>query len=113
MTEKEAIDIFEKVHSFKEQNDMRDDIISICHVLSQKPIDMCQVRIEIDTVNKKHPENWIIFNSIYQPQGNIVSLDCASADNLISDLKWKMAYLQAKQESTTFNEFYKAMRNIV
>ncbi len=112
MTEKEAIDIFEKAHFLHDQNDMIRDIDSIRCVLSQRPVDMYQVRKHIDTVNKKHPENVILFNVVFPPQGNRVSLASASDDHLISDLTWKLDYLQAKQKGKTFDEFCKTMRKI-
>lgn len=113
MTEKEAIDIFEKAHFLHDQNDMKKDIDSIQNVLSQDPIDMYQVRVQIDIVNRKHPENVVLFNLIFLPQGNKVSLASASDDNLISDLMWKLDYLQAKQKGKAFDEFCKTMRKIV
>lgn len=112
MTDKEAIEHFEKAHFLHEQNDMIKDVDSIRCVLSQSPVDMFQVRTQIDTVNRKHPENVIIFNLIFPPQGNRVSLNSASDDNLISDLKWKLDYLQAKQKGKAFEEFCKTMRSI-
>jgi hypothetical protein len=112
MTEKEAIDIFEKAHFLHDQNDMKKDIDSIRCVLSQNPIDMYQVRTQIDIVNRKHSENVVLFNLLFPPQGNRVSLASASDDNLISDLMWKLDYLQAKQKGNAFDEFCKMMRNI-
>ena len=113
MTEKEAIDIYEKAHFLHDQNDIRKDIDIIRWVLSNIPIDMHQVRTQIDTVNRKHPENIILFNLIFPPQGNRVSVGSASDDNLISDLAWKLDYLQAKQKGKAFDELCKTMRNIV
>lgn len=113
MTEKEAVDIFEKAHFLHDQSDMKRDIDSIRCVLSQNPIDMYQVKIQIDMVNQKHPENIILFNLIFPPQGNRVSVGSASDNNLISDLTWKLDYLQAKQKGKAFDEFCKTMRNIV
>lgn len=114
MTEKEAIDIFEKAHFLHDQNDIKKDIDNIRCVLSQNPIpiDMCQIRTQIDIVNRKHPENVALFNLLFPPQGNRVSLASASDDNLISDLMWKLDYLQAKQRGKAFDEFCKTMRNI-
>ncbi len=112
MTEKEAIDIFEKAHFLHDQNDMIRDIDRIRCVLSQRPVDMYQVRKQIDTVNRKHPENVILFNVVFPPQGNRVSLASASDENLISDLTWKLDYLQAKQKGKTFDEFCKTMRKL-
>ena len=43
MTEKEAIDIFEKAHFLQEQGDMKKDIDSIRCILSQHPIDIYHV----------------------------------------------------------------------
>ena len=54
-----------------------------------------------------------IDNLIFPPQGNRVSVGSASDDNLISDLTWKLDYLQAKQKGKVFDEFCKTMRNIV
>ena len=113
MTEKEAINIYEKAHFLHDQNDIRKDIDIIRWVLSNIPIDMHQVRTQIDTVNQKHPKNIILFNLIFPPQGNRVSVGSASDDNLISDLTWKLDYLQAKQKGKVFDEFCKTMRNIV
>ena len=112
MTEKEAVDIFEKAHFLHDQSDMKRDIESIRYVLSQKPIDMHQVRMQIDTVNRKHPENVVVFNLIFPLQGNRVLLASASDVNLISDLSWKLDYLQAKQKGKAFDEFCKTKRKI-
>lgn len=112
MTEKEAVDIFEKAHFSRNQSDMKKDIDSIRCVLSQNPIDIYQIRTQIDTVNRKHPENVILFNLIFPPQGNRVSLASASDDNLIFDLAWKLDYLQAKRKGKAFDEFCKTMRKI-
>lgn len=112
MTEKEAINIYEKAHFLHDQNDIGKDIDIIRWVLSNIPIDMHQVRTQIDTVNRKHPENIILFNLIFPPQGNRVSVGSASDDNLISDLTWKLDYLQAKQKGKAFDEFCKMMRKI-
>ena len=111
MTEKEAIKCFEKTHFLYEQNDMKEDIDIIRCVLSQNPIDMFQVREKIGIVNCKHPENVVIFNLIFPPKGNPISLNDAYDDNLISDLWWKLNYLQAKREGKGFEEFCKTMRN--
>lgn len=112
MTEKEAIDLFEKAHFLYDLNDMKKDIDSIYCVLSQNPIDIYQVRTQIDTANRKHPENVILFNLIFPPQGNRVLLASASDDNLISDLAWKLDYLRAKQKGKAFDEFCKSMKII-
>ncbi len=110
MNDKEAIERFEQTHFLQEQNDMIQDMENIRNVLSQNPVIMSQVRAQIDTVNRKHPENVFIYNLIFPPQGNRVSLDSASDDNLISDLIWKLDYLQAKQKGEAFEEFCKTMR---
>lgn len=112
MTDKEAIERFEQTHFLQEQNDMIQDIENIRNVLSQNTAVMSQVRAQIDTVNRKHPENVIIYNLIFPPQGSRVSLDSASDGNLISDLIWKLDYLQAKQKGKAFEEFCKTMRRI-
>ena len=115
MTEKEAkeaVEAFEKAHFLHEQNDMITDMDSIRYVISRNPVDISQVRTQIDNVNCKHPENVIIYKLIFPPQGTPVSLDSASDDNLISDLAWKLDYLQAKQKGKAFDEFCKAMRQI-
>lgn len=110
MTEKEAIEIFEKVHSLHEQMDMENDIRDIGRVLSQRPIDLYQVRTQIDIVNRKHPENVILYNLIFPPHGNSVSLANASDQNLIDDLAWKQIYLQAKKAGKLFGELCKEVR---
>ena len=112
MSKKEAVEIFEKAHSLHEELDMESDIQDIGRVLSQKPIDMYQVRMQIDTVNSKHPENVILFNLIFPPQGNRVSLAEAPAQSLIDDLTWKHTYLQAKKAGKVIEEFCKEMRKI-
>lgn len=111
MTEKEAIEIFEKVHYLREQFDMQNDIASICCVLSQYPIDMYQVRALIDLVNRKHMENTLVYKVIFPPKGNQVSLTDASDNDLICDLRWKLDYLQAKQKGKTIEEFCKTMKS--
>lgn len=112
MAEKEAIEIFEKAHSLHEQLDMENDICNIGSVLSQKPIDMYQVRAQINTVNRKHPENVILFNLIFPPQGNRISLAEAPDQGLIDDLAWKHTYLQVKKAGKAIEELYKEMRKI-
>ncbi len=112
MTEREAIDIFEKAHFLHDQNDIKKDIDNICYILLQYPINIYQVRRQIDTVNEKHPENVILFNLIFPSQGNRVPLVSASDENLISDLRWKLDYLQAKKKGKAFEEFCKTMRSI-
>lgn len=113
MTDKEAIECFEKSHFLHEHDDMIKDIDNISCILSQNPVDMFLVREKIDTVNRKHPENIIIFNLIFPPQGNRVSLDNAPDSNLISDLAWKLEYLQAKQKGKSFEELCKTMWHII
>ena len=110
MTEKEAIEIFEKAHSLHEQMDMERDIHDIEQVLSQRPINMYQVKIQIYTVNRKHPENVILFRRIFSPYRNSVLLANASDQNLIDDLAWKQVYLQAKKAGKLFEEFCKEER---
>ena len=112
MTEKEAIKCFEKVHFLHEQNDMKNDIDHIVYILSQNPIDMFQVGEKIGIVNCKHPENIVIFNLIFPPKGNSISLNDACDDNLISDLTWKLNYLKAKREGKSFEEFRKTIRDM-
>lgn len=112
MTEKEAIEIFEKAHSLHEQLDMESDIRNIGSVLSQRPIDIYQVRTQISTVNRKHPENVILFNLFFPPQGNRVFLAEASDQDLIDDLTWKHTYLQAKKAGKAIEELYKEMRKM-
>lgn len=112
MTEQEAIARFEKIHYLYEKEDMKRDIDSIRFILSQNPIEIPQVRAQINTVNAKHPENIIIYNLIFPPQGIRISLGSASDDNLISDLRWKLEYLQAKCIGKVFEEFYKEMQKM-
>lgn len=112
MTEKEAIECFEKAHFLHEQNDMKRDIDIIRCILSQSPINMFQVREKIGIVNRKHPENVVIFNLIFPPKGNPILLGDALDGNLIFDLTWKLNYLQAKQEGKDFEEFCKTIRDM-
>ncbi len=112
MTEKEAIKCFEKIHFLHEQNDMKRDIDIIRCVLLQNPIDMFQVKEKIGMVNCKHPENVVIFNLIFPPKGDPILLNDAYDDNLISDLTWKLNYLQAKREGKDFEEFCKTIRDM-
>jgi len=112
MTEKEAIELFEKAKFSYEQAYMKRDIKNNRHILSQNPINMNYVIKQINTVNSKHRENIIIYNIIFPPKGNPVPLILASDKEQISDLIWKLDYLQAKKEGKTFEEFCKAMRNI-
>lgn len=112
MTEKEAIELFEKAKFSYEQADMERDIENIRHILSQNPINMYQVTTQIGIINAKYSENIIIFNIIFPPKENPVPLILASDKERISDLIWKRDYLQAKKEGKTFEEFCKAMRNI-
>lgn len=112
MTEKEAIELFEKAKFLYEQADMERDIENIRYILSQNPINMNYVIEQINIVNSKHSENIKIFNIVFPPQGNSIPLTLASDKERISDLIWKLSYLQAKKKGKTFEEFCKAMRNI-
>lgn len=62
MTEKEAIELFEKAKFLYEQADIERDIENIRYILSQNPINMNYVIKQINTVNSKHRENIIIYN---------------------------------------------------
>ncbi len=112
MTEKEAIELFEKAKFLYEQADMERDIENIRCILLQNPINMNCVMEQIGIVKDKHSENIKIFNIIFPPQGNSIPLTLASDKERISDLIWKLSYLQAKKKGKTFEEFCKAMRNI-
>ena len=112
MTEKEAIDFFEKAHFLREQMDMDSDINSISNILSQPFINMGLVRHYIDKINDSHPENMVLYNIMFPPQGDRVPLGNASNDSLIQHLMWKQKYLQAKRAGKTFDEFCKEMKKI-
>ena len=111
MTEKDAIGLFEKAHTLQEQWKLENDIQDIRNILNQRPIQMYQVREKIDKVNTEHPENIVLFNLVFPPRGNRVSLDNAPDQSLINDLAWKQIYLQAKKAGKLFDEFCKEMRN--
>lgn len=112
MTEKEAIELFEKVHFLNEQISMGQDVNNISSILSQPFINMNHVRDYIDKINREHPENMVLYNIMFPPQGNRVPLDSASNDSLIQHLLWKQKYLQVKKAGKTFDEFCKTMKNI-
>lgn len=112
MTEKEAIDLFEKAHFLKEQLDMEQDIRSISNILSQPSININQVRYYIDKINGDHPENMVLYNIMFPPRGNRVPVDCASDSSLIQHLLWKQNYLQAKRAGKTFDELCKEIRKV-
>ena len=96
MTEKEAINIYEKAHFLHDQNDIKKDIDIIRWVLSNIPIDMHQVRTQRDP-----------------PPRTRRSVRADAPANPQSDLTCKLDYLQAKQKGKVFDEFCKTMRNIV
>lgn len=110
MTEKDAINLFEKAHTLQEQWKLENDIQDINNILNQQPIQMYQIRAKIQKVNEEHPENIVLFNLIFPPNGNPISLINASDQNLIDDLTWKQIYLQAKKTGKLFDKFYKEMR---
>jgi len=113
MTEKEAIELFEKTHTLQEQWKMGNDIQDISNILSQRPINMYQIKAKIKKVNDEHPENTVLFNLIFPPQGKRVSLIDASAQNLIDDLTWKQDFLQMKKNGKLFDELCKEKRKRV
>lgn len=90
---------------------MQNDIREITNILSQSIIDRRLMREKIDAINKKHSENIDLFHFIFPPQGNGVSLNYASDENLRNDLEWKKIYLQAKSTGKAFDELCKEMRN--
>lgn len=110
MTEREAINLFEKAHTLQEQWKLENDIQDISNILKQRPIQMHQVREKIDKVNTEHPENIVLFNLIFPPRRNRVFLANAPDQSLIDDLAWKQIYLQAKKAGKLFDEFCKEMR---
>ncbi len=112
MTDKEAVERFEKAHFLQEQKDMIQDMENIRNVLLQNPVVISQVRAQIETVNQKHPENIIINKLVFPPQGNRVSTNFVPDDDLITDLIWKYYYLQAKQKGKGFEEFCNTMRRM-
>lgn len=112
MTEKEAIELFEKLRIIQEQKALESEIQDISNILNQRSVNMYQVRAKIEKVNKEHPENIRLFNLIFPPYGNRVSLDSATVQSLIDDLTWKRAFLQAKKDGKLFDEFYKEIRKV-
>lgn len=109
MTEQEAIKLFEKAHFLKEKLDMQDDINDINEILTY-PVDVAKVYEKIEHINRKHPENIILFNIIYPPVGKPIPLNRATNDNLINDLIWKREFLNAKMNAKLFDEFCKEMK---
>ena len=97
MTEKEAIELFEKAKFLYEQADMERDIENVRCILLQNPINMNCVMEQIGIVNDKHSENIKIFNIIFPPQGNSIPLTLASDKERISDLIWKLSKNSARQ----------------
>ena len=112
MTEKEAIELFEKTHFLQEQIRMETDINGISNTLSQTFINMNQVRYYIDKINNEHKENMILYNIIFPPRGDRVPLESASNDSLIQHLLWKQQFLQAKRAGKTFEELCKTIRKM-
>ena len=110
MTPEEAIELFKKAHSLKEQLDMQNDINDINRILTSYPVCINEVRNKINSINEAHPENIMIYNIIYSPVGNSVPLNYATADNLICDLNWKRNFLIAKKNAKLFEEFCKEMK---
>lgn len=112
MTEKETSDFFEKALFLHEQMDMDSDINSISNILSQPFVNMGQVRYYINKINNSHPENMVLYDIMFPPQGDRVSLGNASNNSLIQHLIWKQKYLQAKRAGKIFDEFCKEMKKI-
>lgn len=110
MTKQEAIRLFEKVHFLKDELDMQSDINEINNILTL-PIDINMVMNKIHDINRKHPENVILYNVIYPPVGSPVPLNRATDNGLINDLTWKKYFLIAKMKAKTFDEFCKEMTN--
>lgn len=109
MTEKEAIELFEKVHSLQEQISMETDINGISNTIFQPFINMAQVRYYIDKINNEHKENMILYNIMFPSRGDRVPLESASDDGLIQHLLWKQQFLQAKRARKTFDELCKTI----
>lgn len=110
MTKQEAIRLFEKVHFLKDELDMQSDINEINNILTL-PININMVMNKIHDINRKHPENIILFNIIYPPVLNHIPLNRATDDDLINDLIWKSRFLSAKMKSKLFDEFSKEMKS--
>lgn len=110
MTNQEAIELFEKAHTIKEQLDMQSDIDDIDRILTP-PIYMYEVKDKIKSINDNHKENIILNRLIYPPVGNPVPLDYAPINGLIDDLSWKRCFLIAKKNAKAFDEFCKEMTN--
>jgi len=106
MTERKVNEILKKAHIVYDQLALEKDIQSISEVLLQLPFDRQQARMEISEINMKYPENTIIFNLIFPPQGSGVPLDAASDQSLICDLRWKRACLQVIRVGKTFAELF-------
>jgi len=99
-----------KVHTIQEQWKLGSDIQDISDILNQRPVNMYQIRAKIEKINEEHPENVLLFNLIFPPHGNRVSLANATDQGLIDDLAWKRIYLQAKKDGKLFDAFCKEMR---
>ena len=112
MTEKEAKKCFEQVHSAKELMDMQKDIDDIDTILSQNPISIELVQVEIRKINTKHPENIILNHIIFPPHNSFFNRGYILDQNLIDDLTWKRIYLQAKKTGKLFDNLCKEMRKV-
>lgn len=110
MTEKEAISLFERVHTLQEQLKMETDIQDISNILNQRPISMYQVREKIEEVNEEHPENVLLNHIIFPPRGKSFLGGYIPDQNYIDDLTWKQIYLRAKKNGKLFDELCKEMR---
>ncbi len=110
MTEKEAIDLFEKAHTLQEQLKMESDIQDIGIILNQRPINMYQVKVKIGQINDAYPENIFLNHIIFPPQGKSFQDGYIPDQSYIEDLTWKKIYLQAKKTGKLFDELCKEMR---
>ena len=112
MTEKEAIELFEKDHFLQEQKDIEKDINDITSILSRYPIDIEQVKAKIKKINDDHSENIFLNRIVFTPHRTSSPGGYIPDQDYINDLIWKRLYLQAKKSGKLFEEFCQEMRKL-
>lgn len=113
MNYENAQKIYDKAKLVKDITDMKSDCNEICYLLSQKQPDVQKMIDKINSVNEDHPENYIIHNLLFPPQGKPNPNAPIHVQSLIIDLNWKLKYLTAKINEKTFDEFMKDVYELV
>ena len=83
---------------------IHNDISEITWILSANPFNMETARQKIESINRKHLDNYLFYFLLNPTNGNSTPVSNASSESLRQDLAWKKTYLEIKADAKTLDE---------